>query len=137
MIKSIMIPVDLEHKEALEKAIRMAVEIAKTHTASVTLVGVGGSEPSAVAHNPDEFATKLAAFASEVSARHGIEVASEAIHDNDVVIELGTALLVAAEKIGADLIVIASHIPGFIEHIFASNAGYVASHAKCSVFVVR
>jgi hypothetical protein len=31
----------------------------------------------------------------------------------------------------------ASHVPGLPEHIFASNAGAVASHAGMSVFVVR
>jgi nucleotide-binding universal stress UspA family protein len=30
-----------------------------------------------------------------------------------------------------------SHVPGVIEHVFSSNAGYVASHAKCSVVVLR
>lgn len=57
--------------------------------------------------------------------------------DNDVAVDLGNVLIKAAEDMGVDLIVMASHIPGLLEHIFASNAGYVASHAKCSVYVVR
>jgi nucleotide-binding universal stress UspA family protein len=28
-------------------------------------------------------------------------------------------------------------VPGFAEHLFSSNAGYLASHADISVFVVR
>lgn len=51
--------------------------------------------------------------------------------------DLGNVLIKAAEDLGVELIVMTSHVPGFIEHIFASNAGYVASHAKCSVYVVR
>jgi nucleotide-binding universal stress UspA family protein len=43
----------------------------------------------------------------------------------------------AIDKIGADLVVMASHKPGFLEHIFSSHGGYIAQHATCSVFVVR
>jgi len=43
----------------------------------------------------------------------------------------------AAKEAGCDLVVMASHVPGFREHILSSNAGYVASHAPISVFVVR
>jgi len=31
----------------------------------------------------------------------------------------------------------ASHEPGFFEHIFSSHGGYIAQHAKVSVLVVR
>jgi nucleotide-binding universal stress UspA family protein len=30
-----------------------------------------------------------------------------------------------------------SHVPGFAEHLFSSNAGYLASHTDISVFIVR
>ena len=56
---------------------------------------------------------------------------------HDTTIELSTLLLDCAERTGADLIVMASHTPGWLEHVFHSNAGYIACHAPVSVFVVR
>ena len=40
-------------------------------------------------------------------------------------------------RLRIDLIVMASHVPGVAEYVFASNAGYLASHADLSVLVVR
>ena len=41
------------------------------------------------------------------------------------------------EAQGADLVVMASHVPGLLDHIFTSNAGHVATHSAASVFIVR
>ncbi|MDA5095226.1 universal stress protein [Aliiroseovarius sp. KMU-50] len=137
MTKSVLVPVDLAHTDALEAAISAVRVVAAPERAKVTLVGVTGSVPSAAAHNPTEFSEKLAAYGSEVAARIGLPVDTQTLVDVDVEADLGRVLIKAAEDLGADLIVMASHVPGFIEHIIASNAGYVASHAKCSVYVVR
>ena len=45
--------------------------------------------------------------------------------------------MTAIEETESDLVVVASHIPGFPEYLFASNAGYLAMHATVSVFVIR
>ncbi len=137
MVQSIMVPVDLAHKEQLAAAVAIAVQLAKADLAKLTLAGVTSSAPSEAAHNPAEYAEKLAAYAAEISDRAGIPVAAKPLVDVDVAADLGGLLIKAAGDMGADLIVMASHVPGFMEHIFASNAGYVASHAKCSVYVVR
>jgi len=137
MVNSIMVPVDLAHKDALDAAVSAAGHLAKPDQAKITLVGVTGSATTEAAHNPKEFREKLAAYAKEVSERLGCPVETRSLVDNDVAVDLGDVLIRASEDVGADLIVMASHVPGFIEHIFASNAGYVASHAKCSVYVVR
>jgi nucleotide-binding universal stress UspA family protein len=56
---------------------------------------------------------------------------------HDPTADVDDALEQAAEEIGADLIVMASHVPNFADFIFASRAGYLASHSHLSVFVVR
>jgi len=56
---------------------------------------------------------------------------------HDPAVETTAELMKAIDKIGADLVIMASHEPGFFEHIFSSHGGYIAQHAKCSVFVVR
>lgn len=137
MATSIMVPVDLAHKDAAEPALTYAGQLANLNNAKLTLVGVTGPTTSEAAHNPAEFQEKLAAFAKDVADRTGLSVNAQALLDNDVAVDLGNVLIKAATSLGVDLIVMTSHVPGFIEHIIASNAGYVASHAKCSVFVVR
>ena len=137
MFRNIMVPVDLVHKEQLAKALDTATALAKSHGAELTLVSVTGSGLSEVARNEEEFASKLTAFASNLSDKSGIQIGTRAVHDNDVAADLGDVLIEIAATCGHDLIVMASHKPGLIEYIFASHAGYVASHAKCSVFVIR
>lgn len=137
MVKSILVPIELAHTNALETAVMTAGNLAKLDNASLTLIGVTGSAPNDAAKNPHDFEEKLSAYATDVSSRLGIPVATRTLIDNDVSADLGNVLVKVAEDMGVDLIVMASHVPGFIEHIFSSNAGYVASHAKCSVYVVR
>ncbi len=137
MVQSILVPIELAHTQALETAVLTAGNLAKANDASITLIGVTGSAPNDAARNPNEFEEKLSAYAKQVSLRIGHPVATRTLVDNDVSADLGQVLVSTAEEMGVDLIVMASHVPGFIEHIFSSNAGYVASHAKCSVYVVR
>lgn len=137
MFDRIMLPVDLANAETLTKSIEVATEMAKAHDASITLVGVTGTGPGPVAKTPEVYAEKLSAFASDLAKKSGAEVESHAIEDVDPAADLSVALLGAARDMDADLIVMASHVPGMLEHVFSSHAGYVASHAKCSVTVVR
>ena len=46
-------------------------------------------------------------------------------------------ILRAAERIGADLIVMGSHRPELKDYLLGSNAANVVRHARCSVLVVR
>ena len=66
-----------------------------------------------------------------------VTVFPEMVAGPDCTEKLTGKLLDAVNETGADLVVMASHVPGVLEHIFSSNAGYVARHAKVSVFVVR
>jgi nucleotide-binding universal stress UspA family protein len=137
MLEKIMVPVDLAHLDGLHKALGLAAEMAKSHDAEVVYVGVYSSLPEAGGPTPDKFPEALKAFANEQAGKHGIKAAGYPVFSHDTTAELTSLLLDAAEDTGADTIVMASHIPGWIEHIFHSNAGYIASHATISVFVVR
>jgi nucleotide-binding universal stress UspA family protein len=137
MYRKIMVPVDLEHVGALDKALATAASLAQQQGAAVTYVAVTASAPSPVAHDPDEFARKLDDFAREQGRRYGIETSGLTRVSHDPTTDLNRTLMTAAEDLDADLVVMASHVPGVLEHLFSSHAGYVASHAKMSVFVVR
>ncbi|GAB4394225.1 MAG: hypothetical protein Tsb0032_17410 [Kiloniellaceae bacterium] len=137
MYKKIMVPVDLRHTDKLEKAVATAADLALHYKAPVQMVAVTGSAPTSVAHNPEEFQARLSEFAAAQAGKFGIEIGAHAIVSPDPAIDLDDKLGREAHDIGADLIVMASHVPGFAEHIFSSNAGYLASHSDISVFIVR
>ncbi len=137
MYSNIMIPVDLKHVEKMDKALTVAADIAKLYGAKAHIVGVSQTVPTEIAHTPAEYSRKLAAFATEHSKALGLTFAPHPEVSHDPAVDLDDVLLRAADKLGIDLIVMASHVPGFAEHFFASNAGYLASHAKRSVLVVR
>ncbi|MFG6532146.1 MULTISPECIES: universal stress protein [unclassified Sulfitobacter] len=137
MYTKIMIPIDLKHIEQMGKALKVAADIGKLYGAEAHILGVGQTVPSQVARTPKEFADKLSAFALKSSESYGFTFDSHAEISHDPSVDLDNVLARAAKTIGSDLIVMASHTPGFAEHIFSSNAGYLASHADISVLVVR
>ncbi len=47
------------------------------------------------------------------------------------------AILAAAERIQADLIVVGSHGYGGMDHVIGTTSAKVVNHASCSVFVVH
>lgn len=138
MFRKILVPVDLAHLDSLERALDVAAEMSKQHDSPIVYVGVTGTEPTEVARTPEEHAEKMEEFARRQSHKytlHGAEGLSRVSHDRAV--ELDSVLMKTIEETGADLVIMASHRPGLLEHVFPSNAGYLASHAKVSVFVVR
>ena len=137
MYARIMVPVDLAHADRLEKALGTAADLARHYGAGLTLVGATGTEPGPVARSPEAFAEKLDRFAAEAGERLGIGIEASTLHLHDVSIDLDNALIHKAADIGADLIVMASHVPGAAAYLFGSNAGHVAQHAPVSVMVVR
>lgn len=137
MYTKIMVPVDLAHIEALDKALTTATDLAKHYGIPVCYVGVTAETPTSVAHTPREYSEKLHAFGVSQGEQHGLEVTTKAYPSHDPAVDLDDTLIAAAKENGADLIVMASHVPGVVDHIFGSNAGAVASYAKVSVFVVR
>ena len=137
MFQRILAPVDLAHLEKLERALKITVDEAQRHGASVTYVSVAASAPGELAHNPDEFRAKLEAFAKQQAESGNIDTAALAVITHDPAIDVDDALLQAVKDTGADLVIMASHKPGLAEYFWPSNGGKVASHTSASVFVVR
>jgi len=137
VFKTIMVPVDLAHSEKLARALDVASDLAKHYGASACLVGVTALQPSEAAHSPQEYEEKLAAFAEAQSAQRDVVFAYKVLHSRDPAIELDNILTKAAHDLNADLVIMASHVPGFVEHFVSSYAGYLASHTDISIFIVR
>ena len=72
-----------------------------------------------------------------MASRNGHDATTHMIVSGDPAIELDKKLLAAVEDTGADLVVMASHIPNITDYIWASHGGTVAAHSKASVMLVR
>ena len=137
MFNRIMVPVDLAHAATVDKSIRIAADLGKQYNAEIYLVGVTDTAPGSVAHNPAEYEQKLERFTADHSARHGCAMTPKVVLCNDPAAELDRALEEYGKKINVDLVVMASHVPGFMDHLFHSRAGHLATHTYISVFIVR
>ena len=137
MYKKILVPVDLSHVERLDKALTTAADLSKHYGIQICYVGITTSQPGPVAHTPEEFAQKLKQFGKAQADKHGVDATTIALTSHDPIADLDHRLMTVIDETGSDLVVMASHVPGRVDHIFASNAGYLASHAKVTVMVVR
>ncbi|MFP7572083.1 universal stress protein [Marivita sp. S2033] len=137
MFKRIMVPVDLAHKNKLDRALECAADLAKRYDAMILYVGVTASTPGAVAHTPKEFGAKMDAFAAEQAEKYGVSAEAVTLVSHDPSVDLDPTLLKAIEDNNADLVVMASHIPNVADYIWPSNGGTIAKKADVSVMVIR
>ncbi|MCF3935616.1 universal stress protein [Acuticoccus sp. M5D2P5] len=137
LYKKIVVPVDLEHIDKLSKALDVAANLGKLFEAELIYVGVTPTVPTTVAHNPDEYVAKLKAFTTSESGRRGHPATSKAFTSHDPSIDIDQYLPRAVAEVGGDLVVMASHVPGFFDRFWPSHGENLASHTNASVFLVR
>lgn len=137
MYTKIMVPVDLAHADKLAFALDTAANLAKLYKIPVTYVGVTAATPGPLGHNPEEYGAKLKEFADEQGVRHGIATGCKPVVSHDPAAELDDALIKTVHETGADLVVMATHIPNVADHFWPSNGGKLATHTDASVFLVR
>lgn len=137
MFTRIMVPVDLAHLDKQEKALECAAMLSRQYDAPITYVGVTTPTPGPLAHTPEEYDEKLGAFAAAQAELRGIKAQGHMAIAHDPTTDLDDVLLKQVSETGADLVVMASHVPGVTEYIWPSNGGKIAGHAKASVLVVR
>ena len=138
-IKTILVPIDVAQTEAGATALELARDMAETHGSRVVLLNVLEQVPGFIAAQlPKTFHDKALSDAAgrldEMAAAQGLGERAE------TVVREGhppTEILEHAKKIGADMIVIASHDPGPADYFLGSVAARVVRHAHCSVLVVR
>jgi nucleotide-binding universal stress UspA family protein len=137
MYKSILMAVDLDEPASWARALPVSLGLARCFDARLTLCAVV----------PDA-AAELQAEWSAAGYRQMIEIAEAKLinlavnEDIDVATLVGTGsipggIIDAAERTGADLIVLASHKPALKDYLLGANASRVVRTAPCSVFVVR
>lgn len=141
MYQSILLPVDLGESASGQKAQETAIKLAEQNGAELhiitvvpdfgmSLVGVYFEE-GFLDKALEEGAKKLQEYVDshfQTSATVKCHIAQGVIYDE---------ILRSAEKIGCDLIVMASHRPALQDYLLGPNAARVMRHAKQSVFIVR
>jgi len=137
MFYKIMVPVDLAHLGALEKALTVAADLSRHYGAAMCYVGVTTSQPSEVARTPDEYELKLREFAHEHAPDSGHEPTARVYISHDPAVDLDDILVQAIEDVGADLVVMATHLPTHLDAIMPSIGDKIAKHTEASVFLVR
>ncbi|MBS3804831.1 MAG: universal stress protein [Oleiphilaceae bacterium] len=139
MYSSIMVPIDLAHIDKLDKSLTTATDLAKLYSATVCYVGVTASVPTTIAHSREEFEKKFKQFAQEQADKYDIKARSYVVTTPDPVTEIDDRLVEAVADVGADLVVMSSHVPGVADHLhlMSSNASYIVKHTNVAVFVVR
>ncbi len=132
-----MVPVDLEHLDQLQRALDVAADLGRHFEAALCYVAVTSSAPGPLGHTPEEKAERLARFAAGQGEQHGIAVSSHLALSHDPSADMDSTLLHAITETAADLVVMGSHMPGWADMLTGSHGGWMASHAKTSVMVVR
>ncbi|EBA10071.1 universal stress protein [Sagittula stellata] len=141
MFDNILLPIDLNHPSSWEKALPMAQKLSG-ETGTIHLLGIVHDigAASIAAFLPADFETKaLQKMKSDLDAF----IASKLTEGSKALAHVGHGhipehILSAANDLGADLIVMASHPPEeLMTFLVSSNADKVVRHAKQPVLVVR
>lgn len=141
MFKDILLAVDLENGETQEKALKAATMCAQASGARLhvlTIVPDFGMSIVAT-YFPKDYEQRVLADADKklhayvkANVPKGIKVQHIVGHGT-----IYQEIIRHADKVGADMIVMASHRPELKDYLLGPNAGQVMRHAKQSVLVVR
>ncbi|MDZ7840163.1 MAG: universal stress protein [Gammaproteobacteria bacterium] len=139
MYKEILLSIDLEDANSWRRALPTAVEYAKAFGARIHVISVVPEFGLVRQFFPDNYEdqlkesvkSKLHEFTAEnipaeISVQH-------IIAHGTIYQEINKA----AERINADLIIMASHRPELGDYLLGPNAARVVRHSKRSVLVVR
>ncbi len=141
MYKKIFVPVDINQESSWKAALPTAIDFAKKDGAKLYLFTVVPDFGMAMVGSffPKDYAEKAlerAGHELDAIARNNVP----ADIDCTCYVQHGTIykrIIKAADELGADLIVLASHRPETKDYLLGPNAARVVRHARQSVFVIR
>lgn len=146
---TILVPVDLDHESSWRKALPAAVDQARLAGGKVHLVhvvpgitpgldwryAIRGETGGSLDYNVKDVQQAAEKRLRELMAQHvppdfqgGTLTPHGTIYDE---------IVKAAERLNADLIVMASHRPSLKDYMLGPNAARVARHARSPVHIVR
>lgn len=142
MLKHLLLPVDLQHPSSWDHALPTAIALARQNRARLTLLSVTPNfgTPLVAGYFPQDYAEQT---------RKALHDRLQVFAENHLPAELQSDFLIAdgkvweavlesAEKLGVDLIIMASHKRPKLERILlGTNAMRVVQQAAQSVMIVR
>jgi nucleotide-binding universal stress UspA family protein len=138
---NILVAVDIEHRETMERALRAAKGIAADSGARLHLVTVIPAAPVIVDQYLENGYEKLVAKDLESDLMALLEGLGLDPGEITRHVRFGVVyreILAQAERCAADLLVVGAHeSAGLHDFLIGSNAVRVVQHASCSVLVVR
>ena len=141
MFKKILLPIDLQETHLAVKAVKIAIDEARKHSAEICVMTVmpGFGMPVVASFFPDNAMKKaLKELGSELKRYIAANFPKD-ISTHPVIAEGNPAerILAQAKTLGADLIVIPSHAQSLSQVFLGSCAAKVVEHATCSVMVIK
>lgn len=141
MYKKILVPIDINQNSSWELALPAAIKFAKDSGAKLELFAVVPDFGMAMVGSffPKDYAKKAlehAEYELKAVARNNVPDDVKCtchVRHGSVYKEINKA----ADKLGADLIVLTSHRPEAKDYLLGPNAARIVRHARQSVFVVR
>ncbi len=141
MFNSILLAVDLSAESTWKKALPVATDMARSNDAPLHVVTVmpdfgmsivgtffeSGFEEKAL----HELGEKLSGWVADHISDE-IDVHPHVLHGR-----VYEQIIEAADRVSADVIVMASHRPELTDYLLGPNAARVVRHATQSIFVVR
>jgi len=136
MYNTIIVPIDLSHEERAAHMID-AAKLLGGSSAKIYVLNVFDDVPGYVAA---ELPADIIENSKSASMQRLDAIVADKGVDAETIIRTGQparGILDLAEDVKAELIVIASHKPGFQDYLLGSTASRVVRHATCPVFVIR
>ena len=140
MFRTVLVAIDLEHGEPIQRILRAAEDIAISNACDMHLLNVVAAAPAIVSQFLHENYEQMAAGQAEAELAKlaaGIDLRSGTVSCS---IRFGTVyeeVLAAAEAVSAGLIVTGSHKSNVSDYLLGSAAARIVRHARCSVMVIR
>ncbi|WP_142847412.1 universal stress protein [Telmatospirillum sp. J64-1] len=141
MYKDILVTVDLGDESSWRRALPTAVEYAKAFESRLHVMTVLPDFGMSIVGQffPRDHEDKMVKGVTEALHAFVKQHVPEGIPVQHIISQ-GTvyeAILDMAERIKADLIIMAAHRPELRDYLLGPNAARVVRHAHCSVLVVR
>ncbi|MGE0357762.1 MAG: universal stress protein [Burkholderiales bacterium] len=140
MFKDVLLAIDLNEPGSWKRALPAALELCKADAATLHVITVMPSiDPSISPYFPEDANRKMLKRAADELRAFVAKEVPAGVRTQDIVAQgsIYREILTAAEEVGADIVVMASHKPDVTDYLLGANAAHVVRHCPRSVMVVR
>jgi len=141
MYKQILVAIDLSEDGGWRQPLVAGAEHARKFGAQLTVLTVLREVEAMVRAQVAPIGYELVVADLENKLAESVREVNAHDLDPKLVVTHGVSIydqiLVLAQEIGADLIVVGSHRPAMKDYLLGTNASRVVRHARCSVLVAR